>query len=71
MPGSYDPFDSDFDQMDRPFESDQHSDLSDLSDLPAWKEEDTGEDMANWEEDLPYASTDFTTPTYLDEEDWY
>lgn len=68
MPGTDD---SDFEQMNRPFEMEPAPGLTDLSDAPEWKQPDMDNRMQYQEEELPYASTDFTTPTYVDEEEWW
>lgn len=64
-------FDSDFDRLDRPYELPGDPALTDLSDLPAWKEPDMDQRMQYWEEDQPFATTGFTTPHYLQEDDWW
>lgn len=59
-------FDSDFEQFDRPFQEEPAPELTELRELPDWKQPDFGEDMANWDEENPFPTTGFTTPTYLD-----
>lgn len=64
-------FASDFDQLDRPFEVAAAPELNRLSDLPEWKQPDMDNRMQSWVEDQPYGPTGFTTPTYVDEEEWW
>lgn len=67
MPGTDD---SDFEQLDRPHKMEPAPGLTEAHEVPEWKKPDMGEDMENWETELPAASTDFTTPTHLNDEDW-
>ncbi|WP_218836438.1 hypothetical protein [Halorarum salinum] len=61
------------DQFDRPFEPATAPGLShELAENKAAQLDDAMDQrMQYWEEDQPYATTDFTTPLYLDEEDWW
>lgn len=59
------------DQFDRPFEMASAPELNQLNDLPEWKQPDMDNRMQYWEEEQPYATTDFTVPLHLNEEDWW
>lgn len=66
-----DNIDNEFDQFDRPFEPVAAPELSRLSDVPEWKQPDMDNRMQHWEEEHPYATTDFKVPHYLTEDDWW
>lgn len=64
-------FTSDFDQFDRPFETAAAPELTRLSDVPEWKQPDMDNQMQYWEENQPYATTDFDAPHHLSADDWW